>query len=91
MSRSEVDGSSEWDFIKVILTKDQGRGKENKEWMRIGKNRCVELNKTHYCTGKFNVALSLCGVLEVALYFSKGFLEAAARRSVVAETLRFLR
>ena len=26
-----VDMSSEWDFIKVILTKDQGRGKENKE------------------------------------------------------------
>jgi len=31
MSRSGVDESSEWDFIKVILTKDQGRGKENKK------------------------------------------------------------
>ena len=31
------------------------------------------------------MALSLCRVLGVALYFSKGFLEAAARVSVVAE------
>jgi len=31
MSRSGVDKSSEWDFIKMILTKDQERGKENKE------------------------------------------------------------
>jgi len=31
MSRSRVDKSSKWDFIKVILTKDQGRDKRNKE------------------------------------------------------------
>ena len=31
------------------------------------------------------MTLSLCGVLEVALYFSKGFSEAAARVSAVAE------
>ena len=31
------------------------------------------------------MALSLCGVLGVALHFSKGFLEAAARVSAVAE------
>jgi len=56
--------------------------------MRIGKSRCVESNQTHCCTGKFNVALSLCGVLRVTLYFSEGFLEAAAGVSVVAEALR---
>ena len=56
--------------------------------MRIGKSGCIELNWTHYCIGKFNAALSLCGVLEVALYFSEGFLEAAARVSAVAEALR---
>ena len=31
VSRPGVDKSSEWDFIKVILTKDQERSKENKE------------------------------------------------------------
>jgi len=31
------------------------------------------------------MALSLCGVLEVAFYFSKGFSEIAARVSAVAE------
>jgi len=31
VSRPRVDKSSEWDFIKVILTKDQGRDKRNKE------------------------------------------------------------
>jgi len=31
------------------------------------------------------MALSLCGVLGVALYFSEGFSEAAARKSAVAE------
>ena len=53
--------------------------------MRIGKNRCVELNQTRCCIRKFNMALSLCGVLEVALYFSEGFSEAAAGVSAVAE------
>ena len=46
--------------------------------MRIGKSRCVESNWTHCCTEKFNVALSLCGVLEVAFYFSKSFSKAVA-------------
>ena len=36
MSRPRVDKNSEQDFIKVILTKDQGRGKEkqrvNEDW-----------------------------------------------------------
>ena len=53
--------------------------------MRIRKSRCIELNQTHYCTGKFNVAPSLCRVLRVTLYFSKGFSEAAAGVSAVAE------
>jgi len=53
--------------------------------MRVRKSRCVESNRTHCCTGEFNAALSLCGVLEVALYFSEGFSEAAARVSAVAE------
>ena len=56
--------------------------------MQIGKSGCIELNETHYCTEKFNVALSLYGVLGITLYFSKGFLEAAARGSVVAEALQ---
>ena len=86
ISRPGVEKSSEWDFIKVILIKDQERSKRNKEWMRIGKSGCIELNWTYCCIKKFNVALSLCGVLGVTLYFSKGFLEAATRVSVVAET-----
>jgi len=53
--------------------------------MRIRKSGCVESDGTHCCIGKFNVALSLCGVLGVTFYFSKGFSEAAARVSVVAE------
>ena len=53
--------------------------------MRIGKSRCIESNQTHCCTGKFNIALSLCRVLGVALYFSKDFSEAAAEVSAVAE------
>jgi len=31
ISRSGVDESSKQDFIKMILTKNQGRGKGNKE------------------------------------------------------------
>jgi len=42
VSRPKVNKSSEQDFIKVILTKDQGRGKENKEWIRIRKSQ-IEL------------------------------------------------
>ena len=88
MSRSGVDKSLEWDFIKVILTKDQGRSKGNEKQMRIRKSGYVELNWTHCCTGEFNVTLSLCGVLGVALYFSEGFSEAAAGESAVAEAPR---
>ena len=85
MSRPGINESSEWDFIKVILTKDQGRSKRNKKGMRIRKSGYVESNWTRCCTGEFNATLSLCGVLGVALYFSKGFSEAAARVSAVAE------
>ena len=46
--------------------------------MRIRKSGYVELNWTRCCTGKFNVALSLCEVLGVTLYFSEGFSEAVA-------------
>ena len=58
--------------------------------MRIRKNKCIELNWTRCCTGKFNVALSLCGVLGAALYFSEGFLEVAAGVSAVVEAPRSL-
>ena len=83
MSRPGVNKSLEWDFIKMTLTKDQERSERDKE--RI---QCVESDRTCCCIGKFNVALSLCRVLEVALYFSKGFLEAAARGLAVAEALQ---
>ena len=53
--------------------------------MWIGKNIYVELDRTHCYIEKFNVALSLCGVLEVTLYFSEDFLETAIRESVVAK------
>ena len=85
MSRLEVDKSLKQNFIKMTLTKDQGRDEKNKEWMRIGKSRWIELDGTCCCIRKFNVALSLCRVLVVTLYFSKGFLEATARISAVAE------
>jgi len=85
MSRPGINESSEQDFIKVILTKDQGRSKGNKKGMRIRKSGYVESNWTCCCTGEFNATLSLCGVLEVALYFSKDFSEATAGVSAVAE------
>ena len=88
MSRPRVNKSSEWDFIKVILTKDQRRGKGNKKWTRIGKSGCIKLDRTHCCIRKFNMALSLYRVLEVAFYFSKSFLEVTARVSAVAEALQ---
>ena len=87
MSRPKVNEGSEWNFMKVILTKDQERNKGNKEWMRIRKSRCVESDGTHCCTGKSNIALSLCKVLGIALYFSKGFLEVTAGISAVTEAL----
>ena len=54
---------------------------------REEKSGCIELDGTHCYTGKFNAALSLYRVLEVALYFSKDFLEVAAGESAVAEVL----
>ena len=91
ISRPEVNKGLECDFIKVILTKDQLRSKENKEWMRIRKSRCFKSNRTCCYTGKFNIALSLCGILGVALYFSENFLEVATRGLTVAEALWLLR
>ena len=55
--------------------------------MRIRKSGCIESNQTHCCIEKFNVALSLCRVLVVVLYFSEGFLETAARELAVAKAL----
>jgi len=87
ISRPGVDKSLEWDFIKVILTKNQGRSEGDKKRMQIGKSRYVELNRTYCCTKKFNMALSLYRVLRIVLYFSKSFLEAAARELAVAKAL----
>ena len=56
--------------------------------MRIGKSEYIESDGTYCCTGKFNVALSLCEVLEVTLYFSKGFSEVTAGVLAVAEALQ---
>jgi len=53
--------------------------------MRIRKSRYIELDGTYCCIGKFNVALSLCRVLGVTLYFSKGFSETAAGKYVGIE------
>ena len=50
----------------------------------------IESDGTYYYTRKFNMALSLCRVLGIPLYFSKGFSEAAAGVSAVAEALWFL-
>ena len=87
MSRPEVDESLEQSSIKVILTKDQEKSRKNKEWIRIKRSKCIESNGTCCCTGKFNIALSLCKVLGVALYFFKDFSEVATRESAVVEAL----
>jgi len=71
----------------MILTKNQKRSKGNKKRVQIRKSRYIELDRTCCCTGKFNMALSLYRVLEIVLYFFEGFLEAAARKLVVAEVL----
>ena len=55
--------------------------------MRIGKSRYIELDGTCCCTEKFYVDFSLYRVLGITLYFSKSFLEVAARESAVAEAL----
>ena len=59
MSKPGANESLKQDFIKVILTKDQGRDKGNKKWMRIGKSRCIELDRTRCCTEKFNTVLGV--------------------------------
>jgi len=87
MSRPGVDKSLEQNFPKMILTKDQGRSKGNKKQMQIGKSKYVELDRTDSYTEKFNIAYSLYRVLGVTLYFSEGFLEAAAGVLAVAEVL----
>jgi len=69
----------------MILTKDQEGSKRNKERVRIRKSRCIELDGTCCCTGKFNTALSLCRVLGITLYFSKGFSETAVGKSIAIE------
>ena len=69
MSRSRVDKSSKQGFIKMILTNNQERSKENKERVGIRKSRYIKLNRTNYCIEKFNITLSLCKVLEIAFYF----------------------
>ena len=74
----------------MILTKNQGRSKRDKEGVKIRKNRYVELDRTHCYIKKFNTVLSLCGVLEVTFYFSKDFSEAATKESAVAKALQLL-
>ena len=71
----------------MILTKNQERSKRDKEGVRIGKSRYVELDRTCYCIEKFNVVLSPYRVLRINLYFSKGFLKTVTRGLVVAEAL----
>ena len=71
----------------MILTKDQERSKEDKKRVRIRKSRCVELDKICYYIGKFHIALSLCEVLGIILYFIKSFSKAATRRLAVAKVL----
>ena len=87
MSRLGVDESLEWDFIKVILTKNQERSKRDTEGVRIRKSGFIKSDGTYYYTEKFNITLSLCRVLEVALYFSKSFSEAATEGSAVTIVL----
>ena len=51
--------------------------------MRIRKSEYIELDGTCCYTKKFNMVFSLYRVLEVTLYFSKGFLEVAIEGPVV--------
>ena len=71
----------------MILTKNQGRSKKDKNRVRIIKSRCVKSDGTHFYIGNFNIVFSLYRVLEVTFYFSKGFSEVVARGSAVAEVL----
>jgi len=67
------------EFYQGNSTKDQERNKYKKKNVSIRKSRYIKLYKTHCCTGKFNIALSLCRVLRVALYFSTSFSDIAAK------------
>ena len=58
--------------------------------MRIRKSRCIESDKTHYFTERFNMVLSLYRVLGITLYFSKNFSEATVKGLAVAEALQSL-
>ena len=60
MSKPGHDESSKWDFIKIILTKDQEKNKKNKKRVRIRKSRYIKLDRTYCYIGKFNITLSLC-------------------------------
>jgi len=77
----------EWNFIKVILTKDKERSKRDKERMRIRKSRYIKSDGTYCYIEKFNMALNLCRVLGITPYSYKGFLETAVGESISAETL----
>ena len=55
--------------------------------MRIRKSRYVESDGTYCCIGKFNVALSLCRILGIALYFFEGFSKVTAGISAVTKAL----
>ena len=48
VSRPGVNESSEWGFIKVILTKDQGRSKGNKKWMHWVKSDSLLCKKVQH-------------------------------------------
>jgi len=87
MSRPGVNESLKWDFIKIVLTKDQERNERDKERMWVRKSKYIKLDRTYCCIGKFNVTFNLCGFLGVTLYFSEGFLETAIRESVSAAAL----
>ena len=69
----------------MILTKDQEKSKKDKERIRIRKSEYIEPDETCCYIGKFNMALSLCEVLEITLYFSKSFPKKAVGESVAAE------
>jgi len=58
--------------------------------MGIRKSRYIESDRTHCCTRKFNMALNLCGVLRVTLYFFKSFLEVAAGGLAIVEASQLL-
>jgi len=53
VGRPRVNESLKQSFIKIILTKDQRRSKEDKNWMKIRKGGYVELDRTCYYTHSF--------------------------------------